>query len=207
MSYFDHHFISNSDIKNFLKSIGLKREDPPNLQAIFDLGTLIHQTILEPHLSDKSHEQYDLACKMRDTFWQDSMCRNFAMAKDFKREHEVYKTVEVGGMRFDSRCKCDGMRTALNLPLELKGLNIETEKAFNAAIEAFDYDQGIAHYMLTTGAPMMLVVGISKKRPERMFKKIIKKHDNIYAIGEHKLIEALTMLRDYSPSDVQLIAV
>lgn len=205
-TYFDHHYISNSDIKKFLQQIGLKREAPANLEAIFELGTLIHATIFEPYLSNKQHEKYELACKMRETFWKDPMCRDFVLKKDFRREHEVYRTVSVGGMKFNARCKCDGIRTGINVPLELKGLNIETDSAFQQALTSFDYDQGVAHYMLTTGADMMIVVAISKKKPDRLFKKIVKKHDNFYAEGEHKLIEALHLLREYSPEDVQLVA-
>jgi hypothetical protein len=203
--YFQHPYISNSDIKNFLKQIGLKREDPPNLQAIFDLGTLIHSNILEPHLADVKHDQYQLACKMRDTFWKDAWCRDFISKKDFKREHEIYRTVEVGGMQFNSRCKCDGIRTGINVILELKGLNVETEKAFNDAITTFDYDQAAAHYILTANAPMQVIIGLSKKKPERLFRKIIKKHDNTYAEGEHKLIESLQLLSQYSPDDIKIL--
>jgi hypothetical protein len=206
-AYFSHDYISNSDIKKFLQQIGLKREAPANLDKIFELGTLIHSSILEPHTANTNHKDYDLACRMRDTFWKDDFCRNFAMAKDFQREYEVYSTVEVGGMQFNSRCKCDGIRTGLNIILEIKGLNVDTEKAFMDALPSFDYDQGVAHYMLTKKAPMEVIVGLSKKKPERLFKKIVKMHDNFYAEGEQKLIDALKLLMEYSPDDVNLITV
>lgn len=127
------------------------------------------------------------------------------MAKDFNREREFYNTVQVGGMEFHSRCKCDGWRSGVKIPFELKGLNVDSEKGFQQALTSFDYDQGVAHYMLTTGADMMIVVGISKKRPDRLFKKIIKKHDDFYAIGEHKLIESLELLHQYSPDDIKIL--
>ena len=38
MSYFDHPYISNSDIKAFLKSQGKGFEDPENLQLILTLA-------------------------------------------------------------------------------------------------------------------------------------------------------------------------
>ena len=37
------------------------------MQEIFEFGTLFHSTILEPHLADKKHEDYELALAMRDT--------------------------------------------------------------------------------------------------------------------------------------------
>jgi len=50
-----------------------------------------------------------------------------------------------------------------------------------------------------------LIVGLSKKNPKKIFKRFIKKHDDFYAIGEQKLIDNLTLLRDISPEDVPLI--
>lgn len=208
MNYFDHPYVSNSDLKNFKKKIGMAPEDPLNLQAIFDFGSLFHATILEPHLTNKDDMSDDavLARKMKDTFFKDELCRSFVMAPDFKREEEFYNQVEVDGMRFNSRCKADGVRTGLKVFLEIKGLGIDSEKAFKEALTRFDYDQGIAHYMLTSKCDMAIIVGISKRKPERMFKKIVKKHDEFYAWGEEKLIQVLRLLHTYSPEDIQLVA-
>jgi len=83
---------------------------------------------------------------------------------------------------------------------------VESEKAFNEAIVNFDYDQAVVHYMLTAKRKTELIVGISKKRPERLFKKIIKQHDESYLIGEQKLIDSLDLLYPYSPDDIKLVA-
>lgn len=208
MNYFDHEYISASDLKSFLKKLGGGFEEPANLQAIFDLGTLIHSTILEPHKIDleMSVEDRELALKMSKTFFKDPLCRMFVMREDFRREDEHYDTVTVGGMTYASRCKCDGRSAGISSILELKGLNVTTEKAFLSAIDTFNYDLSACHYMLTTGDKMQLIVGISKKNPELLFKKIIKKHDESYAVGEEKLIETIRLLREFSPEDVQLVA-
>lgn len=200
--YFQHDFLSNSDIKDFLKKIGLKREDPENLQEIFDLGTLIHATILEPHLSDKKHDQYEMALAMRDTFWADPTCRGFAIAPDFHRESPFFEERKVGQYKVKLRCKCDGVRSRLGIMLELKGLSVDNEKAFREALIRYDYDQAAAHYMITGDFRMCLIVGISKKDPKKLFKWYIKRHDEFYLGGEQKLLDSLTLLRDYSPSDV-----
>lgn len=208
-TYFDHASISNSDIQKFLQQIGLKREMPANIQQIYDFGTEFHAGILEPHKKNDlvvTADQRKLIEDMAATFWRDKMCRDFAMAKDFQREMEVYDTLEVGGMRIAARCKFDGARPSIGMGLELKGVKVSSQKQFEDCLEALDYDRAIAHYLLTSKYPWDLVLGISKVYPDRLFKKIVKKHDEFFVGGEEKLRQALILLRDYSPSDVQLIA-
>ena len=208
MSYFAHPHISNSDIKSFKRKMGLLPEEPPNLQAIFDFGSLFHATILEPSTVNKEDQSDDakLARKMKDTFFKDEMCRMVIMRHDFKREREFYESVKVGPYEFNSRCKADGDSEGISLFLELKGLNVDTEKAFKLALERFDYDQAVAHYMLTARRKTELIVGISKKKPDLLFKKVVKMNDDFFACGEQKLIESLDLLYPYSPQDIKLVA-
>jgi len=200
--YFSHPYLSNSDIKRFQNNLGGGLEVPENLQAIFDLGTLIHAMILEPQHADKTHEKYSMAKAMSDTWWADPLCRDFSMAKDFEREKEIYEEVVVGPYRVKMRCKCDGARMGIKTMAEIKGLAVTTEKAFREALLRFDYDQAIAHYMITGGFDRALIVGISKKDTRKLFKYFVKKNDNFFAEGEDKLIQALTLLQSYSPEDV-----
>lgn len=208
MNYFGHPYISNSDIKSFKRKMGLLPQEPENLQAIFDFGSLFHSTILEPSTVDKNDQSDDakLARKMKDTFFRDEMCRMIIMRHDFKREREFYEKVRVGQYEFNSRCKADGDSEGISLFLELKGLNVESEKAFKLALERFDYDQAVAHYMLTARRKTELIVGISKKKPELLFKKVVKMNDDFFAIGEQKLIESLDLLHPYSPEDIKIAA-
>lgn len=205
-NYFQHDYISNSDLKDFKKKLGRSFEDPANLQEIFEFGSLFHATILEPHLADKKHEDYELALAMRDTFWKDPVCRAFAMASDFRREQPFFEERVVGPYKVKVRCKCDGVRTRLKVFLELKGLNLDNEKAFRSALERYDYDQAASHYSITGDFGMGMIVGISKRDPTKLFKWFTKRHDEFYLGGEQKLIDTLTLLRGYSPEDVRLVA-
>jgi len=134
------------------------------------------------------------------------MCRMIILRHDFKREREFYEKVRVGKYEFNSRCKADGDSEGISLFLELKGLNVDSEKAFNMALERFDYDQAVAHYMLTAKRKTELIVGISKKKPKLLFKKVVKMNDDFFAVGEQKLIESLDLLHDYSPDDIMIAA-
>ena len=205
MSYFEHPFLSNSDLKKLKQQLGMLREPPENLQAIFEFGSLFHGTILEPHIvtdAQRRSDDYPLAKAMAETFWRDELCRYFIMAKDFHREHEFYDTLEVAGMQMKAKCKADGYRSKMKFFLELKSTACESQKAFEQAMLDLDYDQACAHYMLTSKCDVALIVGISKRKPERLFKRIVKKHDDWYLGGEQKLIDTLKLVRSYSPEDV-----
>jgi len=209
MGYFDHSSISNSDLRAFKLKMGLAREMPNGMDAIYEFGRIFHATILEPHTiteEDKQHPDYPLALKMAKRFWKDETCRSFMMAKDFKREKEFYEPLKVDKYEINARCKMDGARTSLRWMLELKGLNITTQKAFDESLVALDYDQAVAHYQLTAKYPLTLIVGISKRNPELMFKKIVKQYTDWYLDGEQKLIDTLKLLREWSPDDVRLAA-
>jgi len=206
--YFSHPHLSNSDLKKLKQQLGMLREPPENLQAIFDFGTRFHQGILEPHLltdEDKASKDYPMIQRMAKTFWTYEICRNFIMAKDFKREHEFYDILEVDGMRMKAKCKADGYRSKMKFFLELKSTACESQKAFEQAMLDLDYDQACAHYMLTSKCDVALIVGISKRKPERLFKRIVKKYDDWYLMGEQKLIDTLRLVRNYSPEDVVTI--
>ena len=207
-NYFSHSSISNSDLKKFKERLGLSRPAPENLQLIFEFGNLFHRSILEPHLitdEDKKADGYKLAQEMSKRFWQEEMCRDFAMAKDFKREHEFYEKLTVDGMQIDARCKADGARTKMKFMLELKGLAADSQRAFESALIDMDYDQACAHYLLTSGYDVMLIIAISKKKPDRLFKRIVKKYDDWYLGGEQKLIDTLKLVTQYSPQDVKIL--
>lgn len=199
MNYFDHPYISASDIKGFLNKIsGRVMVDETRLQQIYEFGTLFHSSILEPYAANSNG-----AAKMKYRFFQDDMCRMIVNRPDFKRESEHYnEKVEVGGLQYKGRCKCDGESKGISTILELKGLSVTNYKAFEASIDMLNYDLAAVHYMLTTGYGMLIIVGISKEEHPKMFKKIIKKHDELYLQGEQKLIDALMLLREYSPEDV-----
>lgn len=213
MSYFQHGNLSNSDIKDFIKKNGGGFEEPENLQAIYAMGSLNHAVIFEPHETkglmnqhtSLSHQELELALQMKKTFWADQMCREFAMANDFEREKPFYNDdVKVGPYMVRLRCKTDGVRTRMKVYLEFKGLAVETEKQFRDALIRYEYDQACVHYMLTGDFKMALIVGISKKDPSKLFKWLVKKHDEFYLGGEQRLIDDLTLLRNFSPEDVTI---
>lgn len=201
MSYFNHHYASNSDIKKIVaKHNGVPEMD--GLQGIFDFGTAFHAGILEPSKIDFSKlnpEQVNLLSSMTKTFWKDELCRSVVSSPDFRREHEFYRVNRMGlkGVR----CKCDGISKKLRIILELKGLSVTTEKAFRDSIEHLGYDQGAAWYLNTTlGAVKYthkLIVGISKREPDRLFKLLIGWDDPYYKRGMEKVEKGVQTWKFY----------
>jgi len=210
MSYFDRSEISISDIKAFLKKVKGGNPEPENLEAIFAMGSYSHEIIFEPSKVQPSDliEPSDivLAKSMKDRFFQDELCRMLVMRPDFQREHAMFKEIEVGGMRYNARIKCDGISKGIKTILEFKGLSVTTEKAFLEAINNLNYDMAAVQYLLVAECEMILIVGISKIKPTLLFKKIIKRHDETYLWGEEKLIQGLKLWHEFSPEDIQMIA-
>jgi len=208
MSYFDHPFISNSDFNKLGVMTGIDKEKPVNIEAIYQLGTIFHTGILQRHLltdADRYHPDFPNTKRMANTFFKDPICRMIISRHDFKAEREFYNDcVEVGGMRYKGRAKADGDSEGISTILEIKGLGVTSQAAFEEAILNFNYDRAAVHYMLVAKRKMMLIAGISKKK-DMLFKKIVKPHDEFYAWGEQKLIDRLKLLRSLSPDDVQLL--
>lgn len=201
MTYFKHHYASNSDLKELVaRDDG--RQKPENIQELYDFGTEFHAGILEPHnanLSMISTEQVELIKDMAKTFWKDEMCRNIAMMSDFKREHEFYRHKRFG---IGARCKCDGKSSKLRVILELKGLSVTTEKAFRDSLLHLDYDQGAAWYLNVASSEYLsyrhkLIVGISKKNPDLLFKMLIGRNHPYYKSGMKKVIKAVKLWKSY----------
>lgn len=161
-----------------------QRPDPENLEEIFDLGTLIHACLLEPHKADKTHKEYELAVTMSKTVMKDDLCRRIIMMPDFRSEHEFYR-YNVHGTK--GRCKMDGSSKKLSAVLEYKGLGVTTDNAFEEAIYNFDYDQGAAWYLDTSKYKHCLIAAVSKKDPRRIFKRIIDREHKIYRSGLYKI--------------------
>ncbi len=201
MNYFDLAAVSNSDVKEMWnRHNGVFKHD--GLQPIFDFGTEFHAGILEPHKSDLTRlkiEDQELIKAMAKTYWKDDLCRKIAMMPDFRREHVFVRANRMGFKWV--RCKADGDTAKLNLCLELKGLAVTTQKAFEEALLYHDYDQATSWYLNTmTGTKVyhqQLIVGISKIYPDRMFKLLVtRKHEN-FRSGIRKLEQRIPIVKSY----------
>lgn len=195
MGYFDHDYVSNSDLKAISNRHNPKREEPENLQAIFDAGTLNHNVLLEPHKADKNLPGYKLASDMANTVLKDNTCRSLIMMHDFRREYEFYRA-NMFGLK-GVRCKTDGYSKTMSTIFEYKGLAITTENAFDNAIVNHDYDQSAFFYLNVVRCENYLIVGVSKKDPRKLFKRLITKTHPYYFSGEQKVDANVRLWKQY----------
>jgi hypothetical protein len=201
MTYFNHQYASNSDLKTIVdRHEG--RQKPDNIGLIYDFGTEFHSGILEPQKNDWSKvtaEQKLLIQEMSKTFWRDKLCQQIAMMPDFRREHEFYRINRFG--LAGVRCKCDGESARLRCILELKGLSVTTEKAFKESVMHLHYDQGSAFYIETATGHVRydtkLIVGISKINPDMMFKMLIDRQHPYYRTGYQKISKAVRIWKTF----------
>lgn len=199
MSYFDHRYASNSDLKELVARVEC-RDKLDNIDAIFDFGSAFHAGILEPHKADLSMlsaEEIELIGEMSKTFWKDKLCSEFVLTPDFRREHEYYRKQRFG---IGARCKVDGESKRMGIILELKGLSVTTYKSFIESIYHLSYDQGAAWYLNVTSSEAIMFrqkffVGISKKQPDRLFKVLVDRNHDIYKSGEKKVKKAVGLWR------------
>lgn len=194
-AYFNHDFVSNSDLKSIMHRHEQKREEPSNLQEIFEAGTLNHHALLEPHKADKSHIGYITACNMASTVLQDPMCRQLISMPDFRREHEFYRR-NIFGLE-GARCKTDGDSRMMDTIFEYKGLKITTENGFDSAIENHDYDQSAFFYLNVVGYKNYLIVGVSKTNTKKLFKRLITREHKWYSTGGAKVERAIQVWKQY----------
>ena len=191
--YYQHHYASNSDLKRLVSRYVEGREQP-DLEEVFTLGTLIHAALLENHKANENHKDYKLAQTMAKTVMNDPLCRQLILIRDFKREYEFYRQ-DVYGIK--ARAKMDGYSRVLSTVLEYKGLSVLTDKAFMEAVYNFDYDQGAAWYLDTSGARNLLVVAVSKKNPRKMFKLLIDRNHDVYKSGLVKVKRAVQLWKEF----------
>ena len=197
MDYFDHHYISNSDLKALRVKTDPKFKEPINLDEIYKAGSLNHHALLEPHKADRSHAKYELACTMAKTVLKDKLCSKVILMQDFRREWEWYRIRHILGRKYGVRCKTDGDTRSLSCIFEYKGLAISTDSAFEESIYHFDYDQAVAFYMDTVRVKNYLIAGVSKPHPDRLFKRLVDRDHAYYKSGVKKEEDAFKRWHTY----------
>jgi hypothetical protein len=185
MSYYDHDYVSNSDLKAAIDKYYGVPSKSDNLAAIFEVGTLNHHALLEPHKAERTHKDYLLARQMAQTVLEDSLCQKLIMMHDFRREHEWYRVNRMGFKGV--RCKTDGDSRMLSTIFEYKGLSVTTDKAFYEALTSLGYDQSAYWYLNVTGLDQYLIAGASKKNPKLLFKRLIDRDHPLYKSGEARV--------------------
>lgn len=193
--YFNHHYLSNSNLKDLDKIInpGGHEMSPEELEEIFAFGHLVEDCIFAPHKADRSHRDLGLAMDMAKTFREDQLFQQILLAPDLRRQHEWYRS-NVHGVH--ARCMADADSKRLGLIFEFKGLSVNSENAFYSAIDRYDYDMGLAWYLDTSYYPRSMIAASSKLNAKKKFRTLVDRNHPIYQSGLRKVHERVRLFNE-----------
>lgn len=201
-NYYGRGEVSNSDLTE-LKNILHPRMQFGDKEAAFRFGSLVDAIITEPsrvnyylHRVDNveySSEEWNRAMEMHK-----SLLREAEKDAFLKKVLEISntqicmvnpnQTIEYGDFAFElpTRCKWDWWLGTFGG--DLKTTFAESQKQFEEAVDFFDWDRSRAWYMDIAGSNTDFIYAISKKNYQ-IFKKYIKRGDDIYTRGKEKYQE------------------
>lgn len=146
--------VSNSDLS---KITGQSLDVP---QSVFDFGSAVHESILEPHLNTVyENVNYDLVHKLRDSFFENPFCE-FVHQHSTKEEIVLWSKLET-----PLKSKLDLIFGADRSEVfDLKTTSASSESAFKQTIFEYNYDRQAAFYLDSIGAKTFTFIGLSKTR-------------------------------------------
>lgn len=202
--YYNRREVSNSDLTE------LKNMLHPKLQygdrdAAFKFGTLVDAIITEPGrvnyyaltVDDVSYteEEFEHAQAMRRSLVEESrkdpfldyVLKNASTQKFMVKKDEAFSYGDFS-FSLDTRCKWDWWLEGPHFGGDLKTTFASSQRQFDEAIDFFDWDRSRAWYMDIAGSDCDFIYAISKKN-NRIFKKKIRRGDEIYNRGREKYEE------------------
>ena len=203
-AYYSRKEVSNSDLTE-LKNLLYPRAQYGDKEAAFKFGSLVDAIITEPSkVNYYRHTVDDVQYTTADFELAEAMYKSLKMEArkdphlDFVLKNSSTQKFMVNqAQRFeygnfsyylDVRCKWDWWLESLNYGGDLKTTAAESQKQFDDAMDHFDWDRSRAWYMDIAGSERDFIYAISKKNC-KVFKKFIKRGDDIYNRGREKYEE------------------
>ena len=201
-AYYLRSEVSNSDLTE-LKNIFHPRMQFGDREAAFRFGSLVDAIITEPARVDYYRFTVD-----GEQYSEDEFRHAGEMLKSLRAEarHDEFLSKVLGyaetqkfmvnkaqqftycdfPFSLDTRCKWDWWLGSFGG--DLKTTFAATQQQFEEAVDFFDWDRSRAWYMDIAGSDMDFIYAISKKNC-RVFKKFIRRDDEVYNRGREKYEE------------------
>ena len=201
-AYYLRSEVSNSDLTE-LKNILHPRMQFGDREAAFRFGSLVDAIITEPARVDYYRFTVD-----GEQYSEDEFRHAGEMLKSLRAEarHDEFLSKVLGyaetqkfmvnkaqqftycdfPFSLDTRCKWDWWLGSFGG--DLKTTFAATQQQFEEAVDFFDWDRSRAWYMDIAGSDMDFIYAISKKNC-RVFKKFIRRDDEVYNRGREKYEE------------------
>jgi hypothetical protein len=197
--YYSRPEVSNSDLSEVKKLFypSFLNNDPYDA---FRIGTLIDAFVTEPEKIDYyalrigdykyTQAEFDHAARCREAVLKDSFCADFFLKCEFQNVSSREMEMEYQGVTFSlpTRCKWDFKHLVVKWGGDLKSTDATSQKAFEAAIDIFDWDRSRAWYMDVAETDKDIIIGVSKIN-FKIFKIPITRESEIYKKGREKYLE------------------
>lgn len=202
--YYNRPEVSNSDLTE-LKQLLHPRQQFGDKEAAFRFGSLVDAIVTEPARVDYYRHTVDDVQYTDDEFRHaEEMHR--ALRSEARRDPFLAKVLELSdtqrfmvnpqqpfsycGFDFclDTRCKWDWFMPLFGFGGDLKTTFASSQKEFDEAVDFFDWDRSRAWYMDIAHSNQDFIYAISKKN-NLVFKKFIRRDDDIYRHGREKYEE------------------
>ena len=201
-AYYLRSEVSNSDLTE-LKNILHPRMQFGDKEAAFRFGSLVDAIITEPARVDYyrftvddeqySEEEFRHAGEMLKSLRMEArhdefLFRVLGYAETQKFMVNKAQQFTYCGFSFslDTRCKWDWWLGSFGG--DLKTTFAATQQQFEEAVDFFDWDRSRAWYMDIAGSDKDFIYAISKKNG-KVFKKFIRRGDEVYNRGREKYEE------------------
>lgn len=206
-NYFKRHEVSNSDLKSLARAYRVEA-DPfgDRIQTIFNFGSLIDALRTAAHLL-VNNRLYNDDLVTFVTLTEDELEKGFALNKFLNTDRlmKLFSDTMIGQFVFlkrlnftyegrdyflRARCKFDHFTrreywSSIRVGIDYKTTAATSQRAFEASIEHFDWDQGAAFYMDIAQIDYFWLIGICKTKNE-IFKFAIRRGDAMYLRGRAK---------------------
>lgn len=201
-TYYLRSEVSNSDLTE-LKNILHPRMQFGDKEAAFRFGSLVDAIITEPARVDYyrltvddeqySEEEFRHAGEMLKSLRMEARHDEFLFRVLGYAETQKFMVNKAQQFTYcdfpfslDTRCKWDWWLGSFGG--DLKTTFAATQQQFEEAVDFFDWDRSRAWYMDIAGSDMDFIYAISKKNC-RVFKKFIRRDDEVYNRGREKYEE------------------
>lgn len=205
--YFKREEVSNSDLKSLARAY--RSETDPygdNIQTAFNFGSLIDAMRTAKHLlqgnrlynddlvtfTELSSAELDKGYALNRFLDKDKLMNLFASTMIGQFVWIKQLTFDCDGEVYTlrTRCKFDHFTrrefwNSMKIGVDYKTTVATSQRAFEASIEFFDWDQGAAFYMDVARIDYFWLIGICKTKNE-IFKFAIKRGDATYLRGRSK---------------------
>jgi hypothetical protein len=202
--YFARLEVSNSDL-SWLKLELLSAAERKDFTDAYRMGSLIDAMITEPerinyfkfqlndypeagHNEQFTKEEFERCEMMKKAFRNDEFCVSLLRQSTGQAVMSAPVDFDYCGFAFQlsMRCKYDLWSDILKWGGDIKSTTATSQKQFEEAIRYFDYDRQRVEYMLISGAPKDMLIGISKVN-YKIFKVPITRENELWKSGYEKL--------------------